>query len=45
MMILGMEWYWWVIFLIGIGLIGTLKFKMWTKLKNKSTTKHNENED
>ena len=34
-----MEWYWWVLIILGVGAIGYLKFAFFKKMKDKSKEK------
>lgn len=40
-----MEWYWWVLIVIGVIAIGFLKIKVWNNIKNKRREKQTESEE
>lgn len=37
--IFGLEWYWWLLIILGVGLIGWLKLWFFKKMKEKSEKK------
>ncbi|MDD3478425.1 MAG: hypothetical protein PHP32_06065 [Candidatus Izemoplasmatales bacterium] len=40
-----MDWYWWVLIILGVGIIGYLKLYFFKKMKEKSQNKPNYKEE
>jgi heme/copper-type cytochrome/quinol oxidase subunit 2 len=44
-MILGLDWFWWILIVVAVVVIGALKLRVWKTMTKKKPSQSNDNED